>query len=138
MIYILISVLIFVFLAALGCFLYEMNQQEKNKSHREYYLFLDDERSIPLKLLTPGTCWVVCRSSQEAIDYVERNGAPKFASFDHDLGGSDTTMTFLKWIANDYKKGRCIPFGYIVHSENPVGKNNIISFMESWKKSQNI
>lgn len=77
---------------------------------------------------------MVVRSSDEALLYIQNNGMPAFISFDHDLGGDDTTMVFLrKLVDSDY--GNDFPPAYEVHSANPVGKKNIISFMDSWKKS---
>lgn len=92
-------------------------------------LFIDDERN-----LNNLTGYVVLRSSSEAIDYIRQNGWPSFMSLDHDLGGDDTVMVFLHRLVNEVWNGEPVP-GYIVHSANPVGKMNIISFMESWSKS---
>lgn len=94
-----------------------------------YKLFIDDERS------PPDETWVVTRSSYDALDYIETNGMPNFISFDHDLGGEDTTMVFLKKLVEYVWNGTDSPPDYKVHSANPVGSQNIISFMESWKKS---
>jgi hypothetical protein len=91
-------------------------------------LFIDDER-IP-----PSDDLIVVRSSQEAIDYIKTNGWPTFISFDHDLGGDDTTMVFLKRLMNEIWDGKTNPPDYHIHSANPIGKLNIQSFMESWKK----
>lgn len=55
-----------------------------------YKLFIDDER-YPV-----DPCqWMVKRSSHEAIFVIKDYGVPSFISFDHDLGGDDTSMTFL-------------------------------------------
>ena len=91
-----------------------------------YKLWLDDERPA-------NKDWVVCRSSQEAIEYVKTHGCPVYMSLDHDLGINDTTMVFLKALM-DMWDGLTPPPEYKVHSANPVGKLNIISYMESWKK----
>ena len=102
-------------------------------------LYLDDERTPPPALaysLPDSDRLVVCRSSQEAADVCLANGMPTYMSLDHDLGGDDTTMVFLKRIVNEVWNGEesSIP-AYIVHSANPVGKLNIIAYMESWHKS---
>lgn len=94
-----------------------------------YQLFLDDVRS------PPDDNWVVCRSTQEAIEFVSQKGMPDFMSLDHDLGGDDTTMVFLKRLTNEIWDGKSIPPKYQVHSANPVGAKNIVSYMESWIKS---
>ncbi len=94
-----------------------------------YKLFIDDERN------PPDNTWIVTRSSSNALEYIRNNGMPNFISFDHDLGGDDTTMIFLKNLVDNVWNGTDSPPDYKVHSANPVGSLNIISFMESWKKS---
>ncbi|NBT59251.1 hypothetical protein EBT16_10755 [bacterium] len=56
-------------------------------------------------------------------------------SLDHDLGGDDTTMVFLKRLVDEIWDGQSKPPKYQVHSANPIGTQNIISYMESWIKS---
>lgn len=96
-----------------------------------YKLFIDDVRD------PPSNGWIVVRSSAEALAYIEKNGWPGFISFDHDLGGEDTTMVFLKHLVNHVWNGNDLPPDYTVHSANPIGSKNIVSFMESWKRSLN-
>ncbi len=83
-------------------------------------------------------------STVEAIALVEENGLPGMISFDHDLGvapdgSDDNAMEFLKWLAYTYEASgpnlNVLLCNYKVHSANPVGKANIVSFMESWRKS---
>lgn len=90
-------------------------------------LFLDDLRDAP-----PD--FTVARSTVEALQLVQ-NQWPTFMSLDHDLGGDDTTMVFLRRLVNEIWDGTQPIPEYVVHSANPVGRLNIISFMESWKKS---
>jgi len=90
-------------------------------------LFLDDIREAPPE-------YTVARSTVEAIAIVQHHW-PIFMSLDHDLGGEDTTMVFLKRLVNEVWDGQKPIPDYIVHSANPVGKLNIVSFMESWKRS---
>lgn len=92
-----------------------------------YKLYLDDLRD------PPDDSWVVARSSDEAFIILNVKGLPDFMSLDHDLGGDDTTMVFLKNLAIIYSEGP-VP-DYQVHSANPVGRDNIIGFIESWRKS---
>ena len=85
--------------------------------------------------------WVILRTSGEAIHYVRKNGCPSFWSFDHDLGGDDTTMVFLKWLV-DYdidSNGKIIPedFQYNVHSANPVGVKNIDGLLKNYLNFRN-
>lgn len=98
-----------------------------------YSLYLDDLRDPP-----PDREWVVCRTTHQALDVVARWGMPSLMSLDHDLGGEDTSMAFLRRLANEVWDGVSPPPDYRVHSANPVGAQNIVSFMESWKKSCDI
>jgi hypothetical protein len=94
-------------------------------------LFLDDER-LPAEH-EDLTEWVICRTSAEAIEYVKTCGWPSFISFDHDLGGEDTSMKFLDWailrILNEDQK--TLPFDFYVHSQNPIGAKNIKGKLKS-------
>lgn len=94
-------------------------------------MFLDGIR-VPQETFT-----VIARSSKEAIEYVKNNSCPNFISFDHDLGGEDTSMVFLKWlVSEDINKGNIIPhnFTFTIHSANPVGTKNIESYIKSYLK----
>jgi hypothetical protein len=100
-----------------------------------YKLFIDDERFPPDD---GDESWMIARSSEEAINLVKLFGLPKFISFDHDLGGDDTAMVFIKalieWIL-DLEAGGSeedFSFEYYVHSQNPVGARNIEGIMKSF------
>ena len=93
-----------------------------------YILFLDDIRD-PAR----DCACIVARSSKEALELVISKGMPSFMSVDHDLGGDDTTMTFLKALYTLHPNGP-VP-AYKIHSANIVGSRNIESFLESWKYS---
>jgi|ERR1700722_5925717 len=103
-----------------------------------YGLFLDDDA------LTPGmedfrypdkehAHWFkIATSTTEAQTIVKEFGCPVLMDLDHDLGGDDTAMVFLKWLYEQY------PNNYItwfVHSRNPDGVKNIQSFMDGWNDS---
>lgn len=96
-------------------------------------LYLDDERTPN----EPG--WTVIRSSIMAVvTIMQRKRLPDEMSLDHDLGGEDNTMRFLKELYAIWEQWGSDPDlipKYRVHSANPVGSRNIISFMESWKRS---
>lgn len=105
-------------------------------------LFLDDEREFAETYTNYSSSKIVlvARSTKEAIALVEKYRRPDMILLDHDLGNGDTAMEFLKWLEpychawiddddNPY------PPDYRIHSANPVGQQNIVSFMESWKKS---
>jgi hypothetical protein len=96
-----------------------------------YKLFIDDER------LPVGDGWKIARSSVEAIFLVKLYGMPQEISFDHDLGEDDTSMFFIHWMINRLLDGRdYLPdnFKFSVHSQNPVGKDNINQLMNNFLK----
>jgi hypothetical protein len=90
---------------------------------KKVQLWIDDERPAP------DQTWVVAKSSAEAIAHVQAHGMPYLVSLDHDLGGDDNTITFIKW---------CIDSGYVppktfnIHSANPVGRENLHWCMQNW------
>jgi hypothetical protein len=100
-----------------------------------WFLFLDDVR-MPAEVI--GTHanlndFTIARSSKEAIALVKERGLPLGMYLDHDLGGEDTTMIFLKEMVSLFPEGPCP--AYLIHSGNPVGKKNIDSFLLSWERS---
>lgn len=92
-----------------------------------YRLFIDDER-FPV---TPN--WFIARNSFQAIMALELYGIPQEIAFDHDLGGQDTSITFINKLEGYMiDNGLKFPKGFIytVHSQNPIGAANIISKMD--------
>lgn len=121
-----------------------------------YNLFLDDNR-IPTHVtwVNLPTCqhYSVVRNYNEFVNLITLRGIPRFVSYDHDLADSHyghglrgdqipydsykekTGYDCAKWLVNECMiKGVKHP-PYIVHSMNPVGKQNIISYVESYNKS---
>lgn len=126
-----------------------------------YNLFLDDERRV--REVTwqelPDVCWQIIRNFDDFVKFVKKNGLPEYISFDHDLGechypyintevGEDfkkgiidykkmdgkTGYDAAKWLC-DYCQDRNLKFPkYFVHSMNPIGRQNILGYIESWKK----
>lgn len=98
-----------------------------------YKLFIDDERF-------PATDdWVIVRSSQEAIAMIIEYGMPYFISFDHDLGGEDTTIRVIRWIIDSFLDGNLEihpDFDFYVHSQNPIGAENIRKLMFGFLESE--
>jgi len=101
-------------------------------------LYIDDIRE------PKNTFDYIARSSEEAIELIDKNGCPNFISFDHDLGGEDTSMIIIKWLVNKdldmYEKNKelfiPIDFTFNVHSANPVGASNIEGFLNSYLKQR--
>lgn len=126
-----------------------------------YYLFLDDMR-MPLDVTwvnLPRVQYEVVRDYNEFVDYITTHGVPKFVTFDHDLadehyekmlsqlynpsididyGSEKTGYDCAKWLV-DYCADHDEKFpDYDVHSKNPVGRENIISFIQNAKKHLDI
>lgn len=99
-------------------------------------LFLDDERFPP----DDGREWKIARTHQEVVDLVELHGMPSYVSFDHDLGdlipNGDGYQVAKHLCALDAYPQYRFPegFDYYVHSQNPVGRDNIIGYMSSYFK----
>jgi len=98
-------------------------------------MYLDDIR-IPVEKFD-----FIVRSYDEAILVIKKYGVPTFISFDHDLGIDDNEellksgFDLVKWlIESDLNGSYKLPsnFTYKVHSQNPVGKQNIISLLEAY------
>ena len=58
---------------------------------------------------------------RRALEVVASRGMPAHMSLDHDLGGDDTSMIFLRRLTNDVWDDASPPPDYQVHSANPVG-----------------
>ena len=98
-----------------------------------YKLFLDDER-IPV---TPHE-WKIARTFDDACRVLEEYGAPVFISFDHDLGESKDGYKFAKWLVNSDQDRDFLTedFSYYVHSQNPIGKENIEGLLDPYLKQK--
>lgn len=95
-------------------------------------LFLDDER-YPIE---DGRNWKIARTVDEALRMCVEYGAPTYASFDHDLGENEPTgFQFVKsFVYLDQEKKIDIPrdFLFYVHSQNPVGAENIRQYLSQY------
>jgi hypothetical protein len=95
----------------------------------------------------------VVRSYNEFVELIKTRGLPKFVTYDHDLADSHygdglhgddinynkyvekTGYDCAKWLVNEcMTKGVKHP-PYMVHSMNPVGKQNIINYVESYNRT---
>ncbi len=110
---------------------------------QRWILFLDDEREPSFGLKVSGNV-VVARTSAHALHLVRMNGMPYVMQLDHDLGMTgggmtrsdvpDTTMTFLRGLAEMFMFGEISfpdDFSYDVHSQNPIGVENIRSYIDN-------
>jgi len=100
-------------------------------------LYLDDIR-------VPQTDdFVVVRSFDEAVKYIQKFGIPNYISFDHDLGCDQngtvlkTGYDFAKFLIDcDLDNTVIFPNNFVfnVHSANPIGKQNIENILNSYLK----
>jgi hypothetical protein len=117
-----------------------------------YQLFLDDER-LPHRVTwvnLPAGPWTVVRNYNEFVKYIEKNGIPIFVSFDHDLAEEHyipevkeeiykekTGYHCARWLIEKcMNENRKFP-DYVVHSMNPIGRENIRSIIENYKNLSN-
>lgn len=89
-------------------------------------LYLDDIRAVP-------TGYFLVTSYDEFVSFLKEHGLPIFISFDHDLGEEKTGYDCAKFLVEyclDHVE--TLP-DYKVHSQNPVGKENIEKLLENFK-----
>lgn len=86
-------------------------------------LWIDDLR-------TPPEGWVWAKTSAEAIELLSAQDERfDFISFDHDLGGDDTSRKVVLWLCENTSKW---PQEAAVHSRNPVGKDWLLGMIERY------
>lgn len=99
-------------------------------------MYIDDIRA------PKGKFDIIVRNSEDAKESIIRYGCPRFISFDHDLGGEDTSMEIVKWLVEMDMNMHYIlipsNFEFNVHSANPVGKANIEGYLNSYLKQRTI
>lgn len=94
-----------------------------------YNLYLDDLRPTP-----EGFDRVY--DYEEFITFISKNGLPQFISFDHDLGLGKTGFDCAKWLVEFCLDNQVSLPEFTVHSQNPVGKENIETLLNNLKKFQ--
>jgi len=108
-----------------------------------YQLFIDDERDpIDVKwgtwqeqALYRDSDWIVARNWFEVLELVVTYGFPSLISFDHDLGdGEQTGYEIARKLCDMVMDGVEMPnnFQFLVHSKNPVGAENIRTYMNNF------
>lgn len=98
-------------------------------------LFIDDERMPP----DDGRTWVIARTlAQSMVEIIDR-GMPNYISFDHDMGENEKTgfdivkeIVAMDMDATDEKYKLPADFDFYVHSQNPIGKENIESYLNNY------
>jgi len=127
-----------------------------------YNLFLDDVRNpsdCVYYMYTPiytSVEWIIVRDYNSFVETIEKLGLPEIISFDHDLADEHyspemytesyddlyeefkekTGYDCAKWLVNHcMDNNKELPKVILVHSMNPVGRKNIQSYIESYKRS---
>lgn len=100
-----------------------------------YCLFIDDERFPPKN---DGRHWVIARDWHEVMMMLRIHGMPGYISFDHDLGEDTHTGHDIAKFLIELDMGSdgqyVIPddFDFYVHSQNPVGRDNIEGLLRNY------
>jgi hypothetical protein len=99
---------------------------------QDYKIFLDDER------MPAQDGFVIVRDFCELKDILNSRGIPKFMTFDHDLGdlkhnGKHCAELVIAMIEHfELPPDEVKKFKFDVHSQNPVGRDNIKKFLDPW------
>lgn len=124
------------------------------------YLFLDDVRdpihAFGYTNFGPFVTkeWEIVRNYDEFVNYIKTNGLPYFIAFDHDLMDDNYSIGSF-WDDPEKMKEKtgfdCAKFlveycmennlklpEFYVHSMNPVGKDNIVNYLNNFKKYYEI
>lgn len=108
---------------------------ENLTTNAPWKLYLDDIR-IP-----KDSTYKIARTVEEAQQLIETYGVPEHISFDHDLGVDDMDnllpngYDFAKWLVEMDMDGMItLPkkFTFEVHSQNPVGAENIRRYLSNY------
>jgi hypothetical protein len=120
--------------------IYRFFQKMLYNQNMTYKMFIDDLK------FPPSDDWVVCRSMDEVVDSVKRNGCPSMVSFDHDLGWDEENnqavpsgADIASWLINYDMMFGGMPenFTFVIHSENPIGRDNILGKLNGYLKFKN-
>lgn len=90
-------------------------------------LYVDDERH-------PPSGWTLAKTFTEAVYALEHDDVEAL-SLDHDLGTEKTGYDIACWLEEQVYIGRLkAPRSLLIHSANPVGRNNIARVFESIRR----
>ena len=98
-------------------------------------LFIDDVRD-PNQYCSHKDIVDVARSSKDAIQFLLYNRCVGYDTIylDFDLGGDDTAMPVVMWLAEEAFYGHLYSVDYIyLISDNPVGREACRLILERWK-----
>ena len=115
---------------------------------------------VDLRVLFRKEKWEIVRNYTEFCKWIKENGVPDLVSFDHDLADGHYHKNMQEGVLNyesddfdndnDKTGMHCAQFlvnycmenkiklpEYLVHSMNPIGAENIKSYLESYKRNTN-
>lgn len=72
------------------------------------------------------------------VGFITANGIPDFISFDHDLGPGKTGHDCAKFLVEYCLDNTINTISYTVHSQNPVGKENIEGLLNNYNRLHRI
>ncbi len=104
----------------------------------KWRLFLDDERFPAKNQENKLDDWLIARNTLDAMWHIENLGMPYAMSLDHDLGNNQPTgYDFVKWLVNQDMDGiinldDCE--NIYVHSQNPVGAQNMREYFKNYNE----
>lgn len=121
---------------------------------KNVFLFLDDDAFHPDKIRHPNYYYpligaddikniayqseiVKFTTVEGAQDYILTHGCPAFISFDNDLMRELEGIDLAKWLVDkDLDNPGFIPpnFNFFVHSQNPIAKTAIYSYLNQYLK----
>lgn len=93
--------------------------------------------------------WYIVRNYDEFVTRITEKGLPNWVSFDHDLADQHylkpdsldytekTGYDCAKWLVEYCLENHADLPEFYCHSMNPVGKENILSLLENFKKLKN-
>jgi len=93
-------------------------------------LYLDDLRSTPENFER-------VYDYDEFVNFINKNGVPEFISFDHDLGEGKTGFDCAKFLVEFCLDNGVLEINFQVHSQNPVGKENIEKLLDNFNRLKN-
>ena len=93
-------------------------------------LYLDDIRQTPENFER-------VYDYDEFVNFINKNGVPEFISFDHDLGEGKTGFDCAKFLVEFCLDNGVSDINFQVHSQNPVGKENIEKLLANFNRLKN-
>lgn len=108
--------------------------------HPRYYYPLIGADEIEKIAYSPDTEIIKFATVEGAQDYIERHGCPDFISFDNDLMRELEGVDLAKWLVEkDMDDPSFMPkdFNFFVHSQNPIAKERIYSYLGQYLSMKN-